>query len=639
MKKKQFEAILYSTIGVVAMFVVLAGLNIITAAFKQRADLTREKAYTLSEGTRAILRKLDTPVKIRFYATQVENATPETVYLKSYAQQVDDLLTELSQQSKGKLVIERYNPQPDSDAEDSAKLDGLEGKALPPYGESYYLGLAAIEADEKASIPFLSPTRERLLEYDIMRAISQVNTAQKPVVGVMSALPVFGAPMNPMMMRMGQQGQEPWYFISELKQDFSVKEVPMTMDKIDDDIKVLVAIYPKDISESAQYAIDQFVLRGGKLIAFLDPLSIADNQTPGMNPLQRATSSGATMDRLLKAWGVEFDVSKVVEDMTYKTMINRSGNPEEAPGVLSLTKEAMNDNDILTSQLDNLLLPYAGVFSGTPKEGLKQTVLLKTSSNSDLVDKIMAEFGGGRDFKPSGKEYSLAIRLTGKFKTAFPDGKPGQSAADKKPDADKKEDSKEAPKADNSLKESGSDNSVILLGDSDLIYDPVCVQVQNILGFRAVNILNGNLNFAQSMVEQLAGDSNLIAVRSRATLNRPFTVVKKMEEKAQEAYRNKIKELETSLSETQQKVNDLQRTKEKGQRFVLSPEQQQELARFRQKESDVKRQLKDVRKTLRREIDSLETRLKWVNIAAMPVAVSLCGIALALYKRKKTAAK
>ena len=180
---------------------------------------------------------------------------------------------------------------------------------------------------------------------------------------------------------------------------------------------------------------------------------------------------------------------------------------------------------------------------------------------------------------------------------------------------------------------------MILVGDSDMIFDPVCVQVQNIFGQKIIIPQNGNLNLAQSMVEQLAGDSNLIGVRSRATLNRPFTVVKRMEEKAQESYRSKIKELEASLSETQQKLNELQRTKEKGQRFILSPEQQQELARFRQKEAEAKKELKQVRKNLRRDVDSMENRLKWINIAAMPVVVSLTGITLAVYKRKRTAAK
>jgi len=194
-------------------------------------------------------------------------------------------------------------------------------------------------------------------------------------------------------------------------------------------------------------------------------------------------------------------------------------------------------------------------------------------------------------------------------------------------------------KPDNSLKESTADTVVILVGDSDMIFDPVCVQVQNIFGQKIIIPQNGNLNLAQSMVEQLAGDSNLIGVRSRATLNRPFTVVKRMEEKAQESYRSKIKELEASLSETQQKLNELQRSKEKGQRFILSPEQQQELARFRQKEAEAKKELKQVRKNLRRDVDSMENRLRWINIAAMPVVVSLTGITLAVYKRKRTAAK
>jgi len=458
----------------------------------------------------------------------------------------------------------------------------------------------------------------------------------------MSALPVLGE-FNPMMMRMGQRGQEPWILVNELKRDFTVKEVAVGVDKIEDDIKVLLVIYPRDISDGAQYAIDQFILRGGKVVAFLDPLSIADtrNSNPS-NPLQGAMASGATMDKLLKAWGIEFDVSKAVADMTFKTNIRgQDGRPQAAAAVLSLTKEAMNAEDVLTSQLDNLLLPYPGVFTGTPAAGLKETVLLKTSKNSQLIEKIMAQFGGGeKDFKASDKEYALAIRLTGKFKTAFPDGKPGEKAGEKKNEGETKDEKKPEAKPDNSLKESSTDGVVILVGDSDVIFDPVCVQVQNIFGQKIVIPQNGNLNLAQSMVEQLAGDNNLIAVRSRATLNRPFTVVKKMEERAQESYRSKIKELEGSLSETQQKLNELQRTKEKGQqRFILSPEQQQELAKFRQKEAEAKKELKQVRKNLRRDVDSLEDRLKWANILAMPFIVSLSGIALAVYKRKRTAAK
>src|SRR5437867_6408626 len=486
MKKKQLETLLYSTVGVAAMFVLLSGFNVVSAAFKQRIDLTKEKAFTLSQGTKAILKKIDTPVKVRFYCSRVENATPETVFLRNYAQQVEDLVDEFKQYAGGKLSIQKFNPTPDSDAEDSAKLDGVQGQAVSVEGEPFYLGLAINMLDETVALPFLSPSRERMLEYDVARAISQVITPQKPVVGVMSALPAFGE-FNPMMMRMGQRGQEPWIIINELKRDFAVKEVSLGVDKIDEDIKVLVVIYPREISEGAQYAIDQFILRGGKVVAFLDPLSIADNRNSNpSNPLQGAMASGATLDKLLKAWGIEFDVSKAVADMTFKTNIRgQDGRPQAAAAVLSLTKDAMNADDVLTSQLDNLLLPYPGVFTGTPAAGLKETVLLKTSKNSQLIEKIMAQFGGGeKDFKASDKEYALAIRLTGKSKTASPDGKPGEKAGEKKNEEEKKEGEEQKPesKPDNSLKESSTDGVVILVGDSDLIFDPVCVQVQNILG-------------------------------------------------------------------------------------------------------------------------------------------------------------
>jgi ABC-type uncharacterized transport system involved in gliding motility auxiliary subunit len=635
MKSKSVEAFLYSTVGVAAMFVVLVGFNAILSPLKIRLDVTEEKAHTLSDGTRAILAKLDTPVRARLYCTRVEDATPETVYLTTYARQVEDLLDALRVASRGNLIVEKFNPLPDSDAEDSAKLDGIQGRPLPPYGEPFYLGISFSQLDSKVALPFLSPTRERLLEYDLVRAISRVAAPEKPVVGVMSALPVFGMPMNPMMMQMGQRGQDPWLFISELKRDFEVREVSMGTDRIDEDIQVLVVIHPRDLAETAEYAIDQFVLRGGRLLAFVDPLSIADNRQAGMNPLQRAAASGSNLERLFRAWGVEYDPGKVVADMTYKTMIGgRDGRPQETPAVLSLDRQAMNQDDLLTGQVDNLLLPYPGAFAGTPAEGLTRTVLLHSSPNSQLVEKILAEFGGvDRDFRPSNREHALAIRLTGKFKTAFPAGKPGVIHD---PDDD---DNGADRNANGHLTESTSENVVLLVADSDILFDPVVARVQNLLGFRIVDPLNGNLSLGQSMVELLSGDSNLIAVRGRATLNRPFTVVRQMEERAQETYRSRIRALEEMVQQTQQRLNELHRGRDVDQRFVLSPEQQQELQKLRQEEAEVNRELKELRRNLRRDVDSLQNRIKVLNIAAMPLAVMLTGIAAAVYKRRKTAAK
>jgi len=443
MRKKTVETILYSMGGVAAMAIILIAFNVVAGALKERIDLTKEKAFTLSQGTRAILKKLDTPIKIRFYCSQAEPSS-ETVFLRTYAKHVEDLLAEYKQVAGGKLTIEKYDPQPDSDAEDSARLDGVEGQMLRN-GEKFYLGLAVVQLDAKESIPFLDPNRERLLEYDLSRAITRVGTPDKPVVGVMSPLPVFGMPSNPMMARMGQQGQQPWVIINELKNDFNVQKVAMDVDKIDDNIKLLVLIHPRDITDKAQFAVDQFVLRGGKLIAFLDALPMMDTREQN-EMLGSMPNNGSTLDKLLKAWGLSFDISKVVADMNYKMQLaGRNGQPQDAPAVMAVTGAGLNNEDIVTSQIDNVWLPYAGAFTGTPAPGLKETVLLKSTKDSQLVDGFMAHLSGEnvmKEFKPSGTEYALTVRLTGKFKTAFPNGAP----EDKK-EADKKEGDKKEPDA------------------------------------------------------------------------------------------------------------------------------------------------------------------------------------------------
>lgn len=639
MQKKTLETFLYSIGGVVAMLVIIVAVNLITSGLRQRIDLTKEQAYTLSDGTRAILAKLDTPVKIRFYCTQGGTTSPETVFLKTYARKVEDLLTEYRQAGKGKIVIEKYDPQPDSDAEDSARLDGVEGAPLQS-GEKFYMGLAVSLLDSKEAIGFLQPNRERMLEYDISRAITRVITPEKPVVGVMSSLPVFGMPSNPMMMQMGQRGQQPWAVITELKNDFTVKRVEMTADKIDDDIKVLVVIHPKDITDAAQYAIDQFVLRGGKLIAFLDANCLIDSRGQQNPMMAQMGGGGSTLDKLLKAWGVNFENSKVVADMNFKMELGGGdGRGQQRPVWLSITPEGIDTNDVVTSQLDNIWYFAGGAFSGTPAPGLKQTVLLKSTPDSQLVEGMMANLAPDnilKEFKPAGTAYALAIRLTGKFKTAFADGKPAEKHDEEKKPEDAKPEEK---KPDTSLKESKDETTVILVGDTDLIHDNFSIQETPTPFGNLRRQLNANLNLAQNAVEQLAGDKNLIAVRSRATLNRPFTLVKKMEAQAEARFRGKVQELEASLQETQNRLNELQQNKDKSQRFIMSPEQQAELEKFRKQQASTSRELKQVQKDLRREVDQLETKVKAWNILAMPIAVTACGILLAVYKRKLTAAK
>lgn len=644
--KNKWEPLLYSGLGVAAMFLVLVALGTITSFLRVRLDLTEDRLYTLSEGTRRILAKIDTPVVIHFYRTRSSSDMP--VFLKTYADRVEDLLAEYQQVARGKIEVKKFDPVPDSDAEDSARLDGIEGQVLSPAGlvgagDKIYLGLAVTCLDQKAAIPYLDPQREQLLEYDLTRAIAQVINPQKPNLGLMTALPVFGQRFNPMMQMGG--GQDPWVFLTELQRDFKVRQIELTTDKIDDDIQVLVVVHPAGISEKTQFAIDQFVLRGGKLIAFLDPLSLVDSRNAmGMqNMLQRTAQSSSTLDKLLKGWGLEFDINKVLADREHFTQVRRreDGRPTPEPTWLSLTPRAISREDPATADLDSLLLPAAGVFTGSPAAGLTQTVLLKSSPNSMLVDKMLAQFGGGtdiKDFKPEDKEFTLALRLTGKFKTAFPDGKTADSTpkSDEKKDEDQKADAAKTEP----LKEATQEGVVVLVGDTDLLYDQFCAQVQNFFGQKLIIPFNGNLSFIQNLVEQMMGDSDLIRVRSRGVQRREFEVVKNIQARAEQRYRDTIKRLEDDVAETQRKLNDLLANRDpKNQRVILPPDIQQEIANLRAKEARTNRELKEVRKQLRRDIDALETRLKWLNIAAMPALVAVAGVSLAVIKRKKTAAK
>ena len=625
------ERWLYSIGGVVAVFIAIVALNFILGVVPVRVDLTEGKLYTLSDGTRKALGKLEAPVRVRFYFNQGADYVP--VPIRAFAGRVEDLLNELRRASNGKLVIEKLNPQPDSDAEDSATLDGIEPQETPG-GEKFYLGLTVSFADQKLAIPVLVPNRERLLEYDLVKTIGRATKTTRPVVGVMTALPLFGMPPNPMM---GGAPAEPQIIISELRRDFDVRRVGMDVERIDDEIKTLVVVHPRGISDQAQFALDQFVLRGGKLVVFLDPYAYFD-QMPG--PFAGMGGSASNLDKLLKAWGYEFEAAKVVLDMKYMA----GSGPRAVPTVIQLDADAMSRDDVTTSHLGTTLLAFAGVFVGKPAEGLGAEVLMHTSPIVKLVDSGNAMARGEeavRGFQPDGKEYPLALKLTGKFKTAFPDGKPAvkdaRGGASKAPDAKAKDAAADAGPV---LKESQSETTVVLVGDSDLLNDGAAVQISEIFGQRVAIPINGNLAFGQGLVEQLAGDADLVSLRSRATAQRPFTVVKQMEAEAAQAYLGKIQSLEDSLQDTRKKLESLQRTRAPtGGAAILTAEQQAEIDNFRKRAAETRRELKEVRRELRSETEALEFRTKVINIGAMPLVVAIVGLAIAFVRRRRRSAR
>jgi ABC-type uncharacterized transport system involved in gliding motility auxiliary subunit len=605
MRLKKYESFVYSAVGLVALFLLLVAVNFLVSRVPARADLTDGDLYTLSPGTRNVLRGLQSPVRVKLYVSQGESLP---VQLRGFAQRVEDTVREFKQAAGSNLIVERYNPKPDSEEEDAAQLDGIEPQQLFT-GEQFYLGIAVTQLDRKQTIPAVSPQRERLLEYDLIRAVARVGNPERPKIGLMAGLPVMGEKFNPFT----RQSSEPWVLANELKRDFDVKEVPVSAKEIDKDIGVLLLVHPRDVQPQTEYALDQFVLRGGKLIAFVDPYAYFDqNPTmPGVPP----EPSSSNLPTLFKAWGVTMDPGKVVSDVVFGS----GGGQRYTPTVLTLNRTAFSRDDIVTGQIETLLYPFGGAFE-VAKTDLNVRELVKSSPNSMLVDNANATKSGDeatKAFKPSGQSLPLAVRLTGKFRTAFPEG----LKVNDKPVA-----------STPALRESSADNSVILVADVDLLADGAAVDVQEVFGRRIVVPSNGNLAFAMGMVEQFAAGEDFISLRSRTGAFRPLTVVRELEAEAQKQYFGKIQALEEEVQKTQAKLQELQKAQgpagKTGQ--ILSPEQQAEMERFRKTVAEARLALKEVRKNLRQDAESLVFWTKVANIALMPLIIALVGILVAV---------
>ena len=624
MQMKNNSKWLAAALSVVAVLLInwVSGLEFF------RIDLTEGKVYTLSDGTKQILKNLDEPVTLRFYVSQGDDNMP--LPLKGYARKVEDLLREFKAASKGKLVIEKLDPQPDSDAEDTASLDGVQPQSLNT-GERFYFGLVVKRGEQKSAIPSIVMQRERLLEYDIVRAITRTASTKKTKIGVLSSIPVFGSPGMPMM---GMPPSPKQVFISELERDFEVVRVSGSSTKIDDEVKVLLVIHPKGLSETTEFAIDQFILRGGKVIALLDSYAYFDLiPTPqGMQP----GGSSSNLERLTKAWGVTFETEKMLADLQFMT---GKGN-RALPTLLTLNETAYSPTDIATAQLGEVLLAFTGAFTSSLTPGLKQVDLIKSSGYSELVSKEIAMEKGeqlGTMIKPSGQSYPIAIRLEGQFKTAFPDGMPKSAAnesASKSPvvkaDASKGPASKEVDVAvpvSEVLTQSKENNAVILIADSDFINDNVAVQIQEIFGQRIVYPTNGNLAFLQSLVDQFAGDAALVSLRARQSTSYPFTVIREMETRAQQAYVGKIKALEENLQKTRESLAEIQKNKSPADSgAILNAEQLAQVENFKKTAAQTSQELKSLRKDLRADSEALQFWAKVLNIALIPLLIFLTGL-------------
>jgi len=626
-KAKPFSRIGTGAAGLAVLLVIIGAANLIIANLRLRIDLTGEKLYTLSEGSRKILGKLENDVVLKFYFSA--SAAEMPMGLKTYANQVQDLLKEYEIAAKGRVTLEAYDPKPDSDSEEWAQRYGIEPQQTNPFGQPVFFGLVAVSGETEQVIPGFNPRAEATLEYDITRLITRVAWPEKPVLGVMSSLSVLGAPQNPMMMmQRRQQPDQGWIAFKELRKDYTVREVKPDAEEIEAEIKTLIVLHPKNLSDKTLFAIDQFVLRGGRLIACVDPFSIADfeanqQQNPMMMQMGGGGQAGpSTLGKLFETWGVGFDTAKVVADMSCSTKLNAgNGRVEDNPAFLSLARVNMSKDDLLTTQLSSVMMPFAGALSANTAKELTFTPLITTSKdNACLIDQMNAQFGISAmraQLKPDGVQRVLAARLQGTFKTAFPNGIEDTGTNT----------------VPNHL--TSGTSTVMIFGDADFLNDRFCVQVMNSFFGAIAQPINDNLTLFGNTVEQFAGREELIGVRSRGQFNRPFSKVDALEVKAMKKWQAEEERLEAALQETQQRLTELQQQKTGKERLILSKEQQSELEQFRKTQADTRKQLKEVRKNLNREIESLGLTLKVINIALIPLLVIVFGLYRGFQRKKQ----
>ena len=624
--------------GVAALVIIAISANwlvSLTPLGNRGADFTEKKIHTLSNGTRAILGELDTPVVIRYYASRNTDYMPED--LKLHMRRVDDLIKEYGSLSKGKLRIENLDPEPDTDAEDSANLDGINGQRMDD--QNLYFGLAISCLDRTRVIPFIDPRDETMLEYHLTKAIAEVSTPVKPKIGIMTALDLKGSPA----MMQGQRPTPPWVIYQQLKQSFDLVDVSMNADTIDPkEIKVLLLFHPAGITPAAEFSIDQYLLNGGTVVACLDAFSVAAQMTAGGNPMmgQQGAPTTSTLPTLLSAWGVSFESGKVLADPTLATKL---GGDRTGLAVLTLAKEAMpQQDDVITKDLGSVTFFLPGAFTKTGGGGVSANTLIKSTTGAGFVDSMRAsqlDPSLNTTFRSSGTAYDLVTHLKGTFKTAFPDGKPkaeGEAADEKKDDT---KDGKKDEAKPTWLKEAASPGNVFLIADVDAFYDRFAYNVQNFGGTQMASPVNGNASLLFNLLDQAVGSKHLIGSRSRSAIRRPFTVVQKLEADFNKEVGSKIEEFQEKQKAAQQKLSELQAKKSSGSELYLSPEQEAEISKLRKEQVEYSKLIREQEKDLRRQKDKLAGKITLINVAAMPTIVILFGLVLFIQRRRSTRAR
>ncbi len=594
--------------AVLAVALITINNNLFTGV---RLDLTENKLFTLSTGTINIISTLEEPISLDFYLSRKTLA--DFPQLMNYANRVRDLLEEYAAKSGGKIALSIIEPEPFSEEEDQAVASGLNGISVNAAGDRAYFGLVGVNStDDEANIPFFQTSREQALEYDITKLIYNLANPEKRVVGVMSGLPLFGNP--------AQGVSERWAIINVMEEFFEVRNIGVSSDRIDADVDVLMVVHPKGFTEQTLFAIDQYLLKGGHAMLFVDPLAEGDNPEPDpANPYVMPDMS-SSLNILLDGWGVEVDTSKIAADINLAMRVQTQGarGPQESNYLpwMQLGIDNLNREDFSTSELNLVHMGTAGIIERLEDATIEFTPLLQTTTDSMKMERDLIFFQRDpnvmlANFESGNKVLVLAARISGNVTSAYPDGLPKEDEED------------ETSPMDDTVKEGRID--AVLVGDTDILADHFWIRMQNFFGVQIPQSVANNGDFVINTLDNLAGNTDLISLRSRGEFSRPFTVVEEIRRDAETQFRAQEQELQTRLEETEQKIAQLQQEGSEGA-LLLSQEQAAEIEEFRLEQIKTRKELRAVQHELQKNIERLGTLLKFINIGLIPLFIALLAL-------------
>jgi len=627
---------LLSTVGLILAVILFISFNIVSNGNlkSSRIDLTADKLYTLSEGSLNIIHELTEPVTLRFYYS--EKSGQELPSIKSYAQRVRELLEEYQRASNGMIKLIEVNPAPFSDSEQRAKQYGLQAVPLEGGTDPLIFGLAGSNLlDGTEDISFFQPEKEDVLEYDITKLIYKLSSVERKSVGVISSLPINGKEYDPLKGEApSSDGPKPWAVMDELRQLFDVSVLPKNIKRIPSSIDVLMVVHPKDFDDSTLYAIDQYVLNGGKLITFVDPYAESDKPKKDPdNPMAAMLASrSSNMPRLFKAWGFERNVTDVVADRKTAIKVDFGARTNNQPidYVLwqGIPADQLNHDQAITNQLKRIEVATPGRFEKLDGATTTFTPLISSSNEAMRVDKRVVQFRNDpvallTKYQAGTIAYPYAIRVTGMVKSAFPDGVKGVDG--------------KIHKSSRHIEQSKQAIDVIAVADVDMLSDKFWVKLQDFYGKKIAYNTTNNIDFLINAIDDLSGEKGLISVRSRSGFSRPFDRVLALQRKAEKKYRTKERELKKILKKTDQHIARMQVARSGSGDEILSSEQKNEIAQLQIRKNKTQQQLREVQGDLRKDIDKLDTQLKFFNIGLVPLIVALLAVITGWLRIRKRA--